>query len=84
MEDEQEMENEQYLKLCQQCAMQKNPKAIPERLLVLYDGIKYYPCGYEIIFDSQGRSKHLAKLHDINTNTVMYCEIKRVQAYGKN
>lgn len=53
-------------------------KAIPPELTVLYEGIQFYPVGYEMTF-KQGVSQHTAILHDMKAHSIMKVELERVE-----
>lgn len=69
------MKRSDYLKLCVSAAMltYRKPK-------VLYNGIEYYPEGYEMRFDKSGKAVHTAILRDANKlNCLFYCPLAKVQ-----
>lgn len=68
------MKRSMFLDLCVQAAVKKDkPK-------VLYDGIEYYPEGYEMRFDKSGKAIHTAILRDTaKKNCLMYCALKKVE-----
>lgn len=69
------MKRSDYLKLCVSAAMlsYRKPK-------VLYAGIEYYPEGYEMRFDKNGKAVHTAILRDASKhNCLFYCQLAKVQ-----
>ena len=54
--------------------------AIPPELTVLYEGIQFYPVGYEMTF-KQGISQHTAILHDMKAHSVSYVDLSRVEKF---
>lgn len=69
------MKRSDYLKLCVSAAMlsYRKPK-------VLYGGIEYYPDGYELRFDKNGKAVHRAILRDASKhNCLFYCPLAKVQ-----
>lgn len=69
------MKRSDYLKLCVSAAMLTYHK--PK---VLYDGIEYYPEGYEMRFDKNGKAVHRAILRDASKhNCLFYCPLGKVQ-----
>ena len=54
--------------------------AIPPELTVLYEGIQFYPIGYEMTF-KQGISQHTAILHDMKSNNIVKVKLERVERY---
>jgi hypothetical protein len=78
------MEREEYLKLCQKCAV--FPKRlggiinnIPTDLTVFYLGKRYYPMKYELSFNQEGKPCHMAILHDLYTNSIVYAILEKVE-----
>lgn len=68
------MKRSDYLKLCVSAAMltYRKPK-------VLYAGIEYYPEGYELRFDKNGKAVHRAILRDASKhNCLFYCPLGKV------
>ena len=76
------MDRTEFLKLCQQVSTYPERfgirQKIPSELIVICDGISYYPKAYEIAFD-KGNAKHRAILHALNTNSITYCDLKKVE-----
>lgn len=69
------MKRSDYLKLCVSAAMlsYRKPK-------VMYSGIEYYPEGYELRFDKNGKAVHRAILRDASKhNCLVYCPLAKVQ-----
>lgn len=69
------MKRSDYLKLCVSAAMlsYRKPK-------VLYAGIEYYPEGYELRFDKNGKAVHRAILRDASKhNCLFYCPLAKVR-----
>ena len=54
--------------------------AIPPELTVLYEGIQFYPAGYEMTY-KQGISQHTAILHDMKVNNIVKVKLERVKKY---
>ena len=53
---------------------------IPPELTVLYEGIQFYPIGYEMSF-KHGISQHTAILHDMKSNNVVKVKLERVEKH---
>ena len=51
---------------------------IPPELTVLYEGIQFYPVGYEMTF-KQGISQHTAILHDMNAHSIVKVDLNKVK-----
>ena len=60
------------------CGIKEN---VPDELIVVYNGIKYYPTAYELSFDDKGNVRHMAILHDLKTNSITNADLKRVTKY---
>lgn len=71
------MERKRYLELCQRNAVQ------PKSVVVLFDGIGYYPIDYRLGFDGDGKSVHKAVLHDTKANSIMNCLLDEVKENEK-
>jgi hypothetical protein len=52
--------------------------AIPPELTVLYEGIQFYPIGYEMTF-KQGISQHTAILHDMKAHSIAKVNLEKVK-----
>ena len=77
------MDRTEYLNLCKRVSilLPSIPtllSGIPTDCIVEYDGITYYPQAYELSFD-EGKTKHIAILHDLKANSVMRCPLDKVR-----
>ena len=70
------MDRNDFLLMCQRCSV-LNFVNIPEDLLVIYNGIKYMPYGYDIRF-KEGKPIHNAILRDLNANSLTYARLSQV------
>ena len=59
------------------CGIKEN---VPDELMVVYNGIKYYPVAYELSFD-KGQPTHTAILHDLQANSITSADLERVTKY---
>ena len=80
------MDRKLYIELCQKVSVLKNgicgiKENVPNELMVVYNGIKYYPVAYELSFDDKGNVIHKAILHDLMANSITYTDLERVQKY---
>ena len=80
------MQRTEYLELCQKVSVLKNgicgiKENVPDELMVVYNGIKYYPVAYELSFDEKGNVIHKAILHDLKANGITYADLGRVKKY---
>lgn len=78
------MERTEFLEMCQKCAVLKKRiggviEDLPSELTVTYDGVKYYPCRYELSFDARGNARHTAGLHDLNTSAIVHADLGRIK-----
>lgn len=79
------MDRKQYLELSLRYATVRReatvrPDKAPDELAVLFEGNKYFPNGYQLTFDSRGGAVHTAILHDVNSHSVIYCQLSAVNA----
>ena len=77
------MTRKEYIALCQRIAVLPVtsggvPASIPPELIVNYDGIRYYPYAFEIIFNKDGTYQDRAILHDLKANSIIHCNLERV------
>lgn len=77
------MERKEYLHLCQKAsAYVGTDYDLPAEVLMEFEGIVYYPHGYELTFE-KGVPKHTAILHDLRANSLTYAKLERVEKYGQ-
>ena len=79
------MDRKEFLQICQRVSVLPETTmhiktAIPPELTVLYEGIQFYPVGYEMTF-KQGISQHTAILHDMKSNNIVKVKLERVERY---
>lgn len=76
------MTRREFMDLCSIVAQypeQIQAKEIPERYQVVYEGIHYYPIGYEVRFDRYGDPFEVAVLHDLKASSITKGELKNVE-----
>ena len=78
------MDRKLYLELCQKVSVLKNgicdiKENVPNELMVVYNGIKYYPVAYELSFDDKGNVRHTAILHDLKANSIINADLRKVK-----
>ena len=71
--------------MCQKVSVLKNgvcgiKENVPNELIVVYNGIKYYPVSYELSFDN-GKPTHTAILHDLKSNSITNADLGKVIKY---
>ena len=81
------MDRTEFLKLCQECAALPDgmcgvKKSITDAHKVYYNGIAYYPIQYQLGFTNDGKTRHTAILHDIQTNSIISCTLDKVYKKG--
>ena len=79
------IDRKEFLQLCQRVSVLPETTMhikteIPPELTVLYEGIQFYPIGYEMTF-KQGISQHTAILHDMKSNNIVKVKLERVERY---
>lgn len=79
------MDRKEFLQICQRVSVLPETTmhiktAIPPELTVLYEGIQFYPVGYQMTFE-QGISQHTAMLHDMKAHSVCYVDLSRVEKF---
>lgn len=77
------IDRKEFLQICQKVSVLPETTMhiktkIPPELTVLYEGIQFYPTGYEMTF-KQGISQHTAILHDMKQHSVIYVDLKKVE-----
>lgn len=77
------MDRKEFLQLCQRASVLPETTmhiktAIPPELTVLYEGIQFYPIGYEMTF-KQGISQHTAILHDMKAHSIVKVDLNKVK-----
>ena len=71
------MEQQEYGRRCR-LATTIGEELCPKHLKVKYNDRFYMPVGYEVIF-IKGKSRVMAKLKDIQANSVLYVDIDKVK-----
>ena len=80
------MDRKLYIALCQKVLVLKNgicgiKEDVPNELMVVWSGIKYYPVAYELSFDDKGNVRHTAILHDLKANSIINADLGKVTKY---
>lgn len=80
------MNRDEYLKILQKCSVLPKGighliKDIPKEVIVLYDGVQYYPYSYKLDFDEKGNARHTAVLHSLTANAITNAKMERVTKY---
>ena len=81
------MQRTEYLELCQKVSVLPEricgiKDKVPVELLVIYNGITYYPEKYTLSFD-KGQPIHTAILHDLYANAITEAKLERVKRYER-
>ena len=79
------MDRKEFLQICQKASVLPETTmhiktAVPPELTVFYEGIQFYPVGYEMTF-KQGISQYTAILHDMKAHSVSYVDLSRVEKF---
>ena len=82
------MDRNIFLQMCQKVSVLKNgvcgiKENVPDELMVVYNGINYYPVAYELSFDDKGNARHTAILHDLKANSIMNADLRNVKNIKK-
>ena len=77
------IDRKEFLQLCQRVSVLPETTmhiktAIPPELTVLYEGIQFYPVGYEMTY-KQGISQHTAILHDMKAHSIIKVDLNKVK-----
>lgn len=80
------MDRNEYLAMCQKVAVLPNgvggiKKDVPQGLLVVVDGITYYPQSYTIDFNAKGEAMHLATVHSLKAHSIITVKLEKVKKY---
>lgn len=79
------MQRNEFLYLAQECSTLPEfcgtKQNVPDKLKVIYQNVQYYPVAYTISFDKQGNTQHIATLHDLKVNSIIECNLERVNKY---
>ena len=77
------MDRTEYLEMCRKVAMLPNGicgmKEVPPELCVKSGQISFYPVGYTLSFDKDGKTVHTANLHDLRTHTIVHCDLMKIE-----
>ena len=79
------IDRKEFLQICQKVSILPETTmhiktAIPPELTVLYEGIQFYPIGYEMTY-KQGILRHTAILHDMKSNQIVKVKLERVEKH---
>lgn len=78
------MDRKTYLEKCQKASVNfKIPITLPDDLKVVCNGIVFAPSAYELGFNCRGEPIHMAVLHDLNSLSIMRCELADVEPFAK-
>lgn len=77
------IDRKEYLEWCRECATLPRGtygtrQMVPEYRKVNVNGMTYYPQGYLLEFDYDGRALHTAILHDLHANSIITCPLEKV------
>ena len=72
------MDRKEYLQLCQQNSVYL------KSVKVVWNNIPYFPMAYQLSFNEKGEARHTAILKECSANSVMHCELSKVEPYKVN
>lgn len=70
------MDRKEFLLLCQRASL-FDLKEVPEEYMVVSDGVKYIPIGYELTF-KKGEPEHTAILQDRKARSITRARLEGV------
>lgn len=77
------MDRAEFLDLCGKVAVLPNGaggmKDTPPEYRVNFKGMPFYPIGYKLTYTNKGKLIHTAILHDLKANSIMECELSKVE-----
>ena len=77
------MDRAEFLEMCRRVAVLPsgvcNIKNAPPNLWVKFSGMTFYPVGYKLTFTKEGKPHHTAILHDLKANSVLECNLLKVE-----
>lgn len=77
------MDRTEFLEMCQKVAVLPRGvlgiKLVPPDLCVTFKNINYYPSGYKLTYEGSGKPLHVAILHDLNSISLIECELSKVE-----
>lgn len=79
----------EFLEMCRSVAVLpkgiNNTKDTPPELrvkvknIILCEYITFYPVGYKLTFNQEGKPQHTAILHDLKANSIFECDLLKVE-----
>lgn len=80
------MDRAKFLDMCKRVAVLPagigGVKKVPPELHLKYKDMTFYPVGYKLGFAKDGTPTHTAILHDLNTNSILECNLLKVKETG--
>ena len=77
------MDRAKFLELCKRVAVLPGGvygiKNTSPSLWVNFDGMTFYPVGYKLSFDKNGKPQHTAILHDLKAHSILECDLLKVE-----
>lgn len=77
------MDRAEFLEKCKRVAVLRDGvcgvKKTPPELHLKFDGMTFYPIGYKLTFTKNGKPSHTAILHDIKANSILECDLLKVE-----
>ena len=77
------MDRAEFLEMCRRVAVLKSGvcgiKNTPPTMWVKFNDMTFYPIGYQLTFTKDGKPKHTAILHDLRANSIIECDLLKVE-----
>ena len=77
------MDRTEFFEMCRDVAIipsgVSGVKNVPPKLHVKFDDMTFYPVGYKVYYNKRGKLKHVAILHDLKANSVVECDLSKVE-----
>ena len=77
------MDRAKFLDMCKSVAMLPSGtmgiKKPPPEMWLKYACMTFYPVGYKLSFDKNGKPQHTAILHDLNAHSILECNLLNVE-----
>ena len=77
------MDRAEFLNMCKSVSVLPNGvggvKNTPPKLWVKYKGMTFYPVAYKLTFSKTGNPLHIAILHDLKANSILECNLLKVE-----
>lgn len=80
------MDRAEFLEMCRSVAVLpkgiNNTKDTPPELWVKFRDFTFYPVGYRLTFNQEGKPQHIAVLHDLKANSIFECDLLKISKWS--